>query len=448
MLKKSQTADIKLLIVPDKVKPDLCGGAAIYTDLCFGLAERGFDVTVRCPYPYYPEWTDKSGQNGWRIQRYEENGAKIERFGLFIPRNPKSIVQRLLLDLSFFLSLARSLFQRGRFDAVMVFCPLSGGVAFASVYRRLFGGYLWLNVQDLPADAASAGHITSNKFIAKTFEWIQGVLFNNADVWSSISPVMISRLKEIRTRKQPIVLTPNWIHSSMMDHIRKLPNKVGRAVGEPIRLLYAGNIGCKQGLLDFCKIAHGSAANFQFRIHGDGAEAKGIREWIEATKDPRFSFGELFDEGGFVQAIHDSDLFVITERPGSGASFFPSKVAPCIATGTPILAISDAESPLGKEIREFHFGPWLPWEQAEQFDQILHSVAEGTPDFAMWQRNALDRSRFFDRDVCIDDVAQSLIEIVSEGKLPEQHAGSDVATERQSDLCAAGSTTLTTSGNA
>ena len=147
---------IRLLVVPDKYAPDECGGGGIYTDMCRGLAARGFDVTVRCPYPFYPEWSDKSGQNGLRIDRYDEQGVHVERFGFAMPKDPKSLRQRMMVDVSFFLSLSRSLF-RGKFDAVMGFCPHTGGLAHAAMVSRLRRIPLWLNVQDIPADAASAG---------------------------------------------------------------------------------------------------------------------------------------------------------------------------------------------------------------------------------------------------------------------------------------------------
>src|SRR6478609_5578796 len=106
---------MRLLVIPDKYLPDQCGGGAIYTDMCRGLARRGLDVTVRCPYPFYPEWTDKSGRNGWRTERYDDQVVRVERYGMLLPRNSRSVVQRMLLDLSFFSSLCRSLFEGGRF---------------------------------------------------------------------------------------------------------------------------------------------------------------------------------------------------------------------------------------------------------------------------------------------------------------------------------------------
>src|SRR5690242_16390311 len=85
-------------VVLNVFSPDIAGGAAVYTDLCFSLSRAGFGVTVAAPMPFYPEWRDKSGRNGWRVWRYVMNGVAIERYGLFIPRNPNSLIQRLLFE--------------------------------------------------------------------------------------------------------------------------------------------------------------------------------------------------------------------------------------------------------------------------------------------------------------------------------------------------------------
>ncbi len=338
----------RLLVVSNLFPPDSCGGAPIFEDLCCGLAGRGFQVTVLCAYPYYPEWEDKSGRNGLRIERSRERGLEIERYGLYIPRDPRSLRQRLLFEVSFFLSISRRLFRSSRFDAALIFCPLAGNVAFAGLLKLLHRTPICLNIQDLPADAAAAGGTDHRGLAQDDAQAIQKLLFNRGDVWRSISPVMIERLEALRWRNQSVHLIPDWLHTSLADGLRGLPSNVGRPPRRPIRLLYSGNIGGKQGLLDFCEVLHASSASFDFRIHGDGGSAAQVADWVASSGDRRFSFSPLVSEPMFIQALHDADFFVITEKPGSGASFFPSKTIPAMAAGTPILAVSSPESPLGR----------------------------------------------------------------------------------------------------
>ena len=405
----------RLLIVVNVFNPDRGGGGAIFSDLAYGLAERGWDVTVRCAYPYYPEWKDKSGKNGLAIQRYEEKGVHVERYGLYIPRNPNSLVERLMYEASFLLSLARA-WPRGKgFHAVMVFCPLVGAVAYAIVNKWLFRAPLWLNVQDLSADAAAASGIARGKGIVKALGGVQGLLFNRADVWSSISPVMIQRLEQIREHAQPVLYLPNWLNDSMAQAIAALPTKLGRPMASPPRLLYAGNIGTKQDLLHFLRFLRASDAPFQFRVHGNGGGAEAVQQFIAQANDPRFTFGPFLDEHGFAKALHETDFFVITEKSGSGGSFIPCKMISGVASGSPILAVCDPESPLGQEMNLAGCGPQFDWADLGRVPALLRESQANPHQFLAWQEAALARAAFYHRDNVIARFDTALATLTTQG---------------------------------
>ena len=409
----------RLLIVVNVFAPDRGGGAAVFSDLAYGLVERGFDVTVRCAYPYYPEWTDKSGHNGLRIERATDRGVRVERYGIYIPRDPNRLPERLLYEGSFFLSLARALrHDRDRFDATMVFCPLVGAVAYAALRKRLFGGPLWLNVQDLSAQAAAASGITKGQRVGDALASVQDALFNEADVWSSISPEMLDRLAPVRRRDQPLLYLPNWLNRSVADAIAELPAKPART-GGPLRLLYAGNIGTKQDLLRFCQALAQSDAPFHFQIHGSGGRADAVRDWIQEAGDDRFAFGPFLDERGFVRAIHEADLFAVTEKAGSGGSFIPSKLIPAVAVGTPILAVSDAESPLGQEVLRHRLGPHVPWDGLGGVPTLLRTLAEDAAALATWRAQTRTRAAFYDRARVLDEYERTLRRLIAGDRLED-----------------------------
>jgi colanic acid biosynthesis glycosyl transferase WcaI len=390
---------VRLLVITNLFFPDRGGGASVFSDLCFGLQERGWDVTVFTTHPYYPEWRRKSDQSPWRIQEELIRGIKVFRHGLHVPANPSKLWPRLLYELSFGASLTRSLFRGGKFDIVMVYCPMAGAVLFAAVRTWLLREPLWLNVQDIPADAAAASGISQSGLFNRTAAWAQEFLFNRADVWSTISPIMSERLLSMRQRKQPLHVCPNWLNESLAACLEKIPSKVGRLPAPPVRLLYAGNIGKKQGLLEFCRNLAGTSLNFQFRIHGNGGEADAIKTWGAAQSDARFSFGEFLDEPGFLNALHDCDVFVISEKPDSGASFIPSKLIPAIATGTPIFAKCDRSGPLGREIEEANLGMMI--ERDDELEPALAKISEDNAQFVQFQKNCLQRAQTYRRDFAI-----------------------------------------------
>lgn len=408
----------RLLIVVNVYRPDL-GGGVLFADLAEGLAARGFDVTVRCAYPYYPEWRDKTGRNGWRIEEDTQQGVRVERFGLYIPRKPTALLERLAFEASFFGSLLRRVPSRGAFDAVMAFCPLVGAVAYGALAKRRLGCPLWLNVQDIPADAAAAGGLTQSGAVTGAMAAVQNTLFNRADVWSTISPVMAERLAPLRRHGQPLLYLPNWLHASLADALAAQPDKAGRDPGTPVRLLYSGNIGGKQDLLQFCRVLQAGTAPFTFRIQAGGSRARDVRDWVAATGDARFSFHDLTDEAGLARALYDTDFFVITETAGSGGSFIPSKLIPGLSSGTPILAVCDEDSPLGREMEAQRVGPRFDWSDAGRVDDLLRGVAQDPVSFREWQARAAARASFYAREGVLDRYAGALRDVLA-GRPPAE----------------------------
>ena len=171
--------------------------------------------------------------------------------------------------------------------------------------------------------------------------------------------------------------------------------------------------------MDFCKVLRASDARFQFRIHGDGGAAGEVRAWVDAEADARFAFGPLLDEPGFVAALHDADLYVVTEKAGSGASFFPSKMVPCLASGTPSLVVSGPESPLGREAATGALGPWFDWDRCGDAPGLIASLGDHPDRFSAWQRAALRRAHSNDRERCLDLIERTFGALIAERARPE-----------------------------
>ena len=94
----------------------------------------------------------------------------------------------------------------------------------------------------------------------------------------------------------------------------------------------------------------------------------------------------------------------IPERSGAGGSFLPSKLIPALATGTPVLAVCDADSPLGTEMTAHRPGPRFTWPEAENLPALLASVDRN--EYAAWQANAAKRAAFYDRERVLDRYAE------------------------------------------
>ncbi|MCA9140488.1 MAG: glycosyltransferase, partial [Planctomycetales bacterium] len=310
--------------------------------------------------------------------------------------------------LSFALSLSRNLFRREKYDVVMVYCPLMGGVVFAGIRKLLRRDPLWVNIQDNPADAAAASGMIRSGLLRRFASGVQKLILNRADVWSSISPDMVERLKRIQSKDVPIHLCSNWLTKSLRDSIDPIPSKVGRVMQQPIKLLYCGTIGKKQGLLQFCEALAKCDLAFDFQIRGAGGESESVRQWIQHRGDSRFQFGELVSHSEFIDAIAGADWFVVPQLSSAGGAFFPSKLIPAISIGTPILAVSENEGPLYREVSENKIGLVVPWSRIERLADELATFQDSPDAFFQLQTNCLKRSATYESSNAIAHFEQLL----------------------------------------
>jgi colanic acid biosynthesis glycosyl transferase WcaI len=393
---------MKILIITNLYAPDRGGGASVFTDLAVGLREHGCDVTVFTTHPYYPEWKRRWSGSPWRVECENIDGVSVFRHGLYVPSDPSRLAPRLVYEASFGISLLRSIVRGGTFDVVMVYCPMLSAVGFAALRTTLRGEPLWLNVQDLPADAAAASGFGRSTVFRRVASLLQRFIFRRAQVWSTISPVMADRLRDLAGDHRPVLLHPNWLNGSIADEIDRTAGVADRVDTTEPRLLYAGNIGKKQGLLEFCQALAGTQLQFSFRICGDGSEADSVRSWVRASNDSRFSFEAFLDEPGFVAALRSTDLYVITEREGAGASFIPSKLIPSIACGTPVLAICDGDGPLGCEMARGQLGWVVPWTGLSAIGPILSEIQRDPAILEEYRSHCVNHSSMYRRSHAID----------------------------------------------
>jgi len=414
---------MKVLVITHLFHPDRGGGAAVFSDLCFELADKGHSVDVVTTYPYYPEWKNKSGANALRITEEHVRGVKVRRYGIFVPRRPSSLWQRVAYELSFVISTLRSLSSRRRYDVVVVYCPLLGSVMFAVLRVMLTGEKLWINIQDIPADAAACSGISKSTAFNRAASWVQCALFRRGDVVSTIAPLMVKRVAAIMGGDREVVLFPNWLHASMAEVIDAMRSNVSRPRG-PMQLTYAGNLGKKQGLVEFCEALGGNTCAFIFNIYGDGSEAQAVRTWVDQRGDERFQKGPFLDENGFVHALLSADFFIITEKVGVGASFIPSKLIPSLASGTPVIAVCDEHSPLGSEVREYDLGPVIPWANLEGINELLEPTFRESERYRRWAENCRRRAEAYGRSRAME-VFERLCAASSLRRAAETRPGTD-----------------------
>jgi len=384
---------LRITVVSHIFHPDELGGAALMTDLALFLQESGAEVNVVSTFPYYPRWQLSVEDRGvWR--RIDQlMGIPIRRVRMFVPGTP-STTKRLFSDFSFFLSLTllgRSAWKDA--DVIVTTCPMFGqttAMRFATPFRAVPKLVI---VQDFVVDAALELGMIKSPVLGRLLKGLERWAFRSCSTLTTISGEMLKKLVSIAGSDRRTLLIPNWIHGSLAKSI-----ETRRALAGPRKqnfLFYSGNVGRKQGLPDFLSMFDGNLSGWRIRINGGGAEFEQLKDACAGRTDA-YLHG-LEDEGTYIESLLSCSACLVTQKPGVGANFLPSKILPALASGTPILAVCEKGSPLGREVIEAECGVVITTGDSEALQAVLQSWNDHPEQLSRYSANALQRAKRYER---------------------------------------------------
>lgn len=384
---------MKIHLISNLFHPDELAGAALYTDLALFFKSRGHDIRVTGTFSYYPAWKLRAEDEGVRMREENHLGIPLRRLKMYVPSKASGL-KRLLSDASFLSALVR----KARFpgwtpDVVISACPmLSQCVAQRFLYRGQNVPRL-LIAQDFVVDAALELGMLRLPLLGGLLRKMERWALRSAETLSTISPEMLTKLKTKIGDDRRLIFTPNWIHGSLAKEIDSQ-----RAQGIPRqsnRLMYSGNVGVKQGLPDFVEIFREMDTPWKLRIQGGGAEIKRLAEAVAAC--PFIEIGGVSDEAAYVRSLLEAGACLITQKAGVSANFLPSKLLPALATGTPVFAVCESDTPLAREILEGGYGAVVHPHDGKEIARTLSEWAANPELLVHLGKKARARAEIFGR---------------------------------------------------
>lgn len=395
--------------------PDVLAGASLYTDLARYLHTAGHDVRVTTTFSYYPSLRFSEKDRGqWRRQE-NFNGIPVRRVGMWLPQ-PHKGWRRLVSEATFLGGLTVfGRFPRWKPDVVITACPMLAQVAWQ---RWLYPGRKiprLVIVQDSMAHAATELGIIRSKALGRFLLAFERWSLKSATRISTISESMCERVDTITHKRVPSVVVPNWIHGSLANRIVERRSKSRRR--EAARLFYSGNFGVKQGLPGFLRDFQAVRGDWSISVHGAGPEADTL---VKETTGwgPWLHWGSLLGESEYVDHLLTVTACVVTQMPGVGANFLPSKLLPALAARTPVLAVCDLETPLGREVSEGKFGAIVRPGDRQGLMAALQQWRTRPEIVAELGENAGRRSELYSRDRSCGAYERLLHELINELKQP------------------------------
>ncbi len=370
---------LRLLIHGINYAPEFVGIGRYTGELGAWLQSRGHTVTVLTAPPYYPEWRVPAAYRHPAWRREWLDGVEVLRAPLYAPARVTG-KGRVLHELSFGASCLPwwpTLWARP-WDAVLAICPLlQSGLVPALLARHRQVPFIF-HVQDLQLDAARELAIIRQPLLLACLERLERFLFTRAQAVTTISPAMAARIIDKGAQPERVHLLPNWAD---LEEIRPgnrrnaLRRELG--LGDEVMVLYAGNMGEKQGLELILEAAILTRHNpgLRYVLVGEGAARERLMDRARQLSLDSVRFLPLQSKERFPLLMAAADIHLVVQRRQASDLVMPSKLGNILAAGRPFIATALPETELGRVTLESRAGLLVPPEDAG-------SLARGLMDLA------------------------------------------------------------------
>lgn len=355
---------MKLLVYGINYSPELTGIGKYTGEMCEWLVSAGHEVDVITAMPYYPEWQVHPAYRGrwWFTENINE--VKIHRCPFYVPKKVSGST-RMLHEFSFLLSSLfygiRAFFTR--YDAIMcIYPPLVIGF-LPLLYKRLYRCPMIFHIQDLQVDAARELNIIQNQRLLRLMERLEKFFLRHATIITTISTGMRDKIIAKGIRSSKVKLFLNWVDIQRLTPMQDQKDWFKALYGythEQKVVLYAGNIGKKQGLDTIIDIAESlqnkKRDDIQFLLTGEGNDKDRLMAIAAEKQLKNIRFGPLVSSEELPQLLNMADLHMILQRKGATDLVMPSKLGSILSCGGVPLIASEKESTLRKLSEEYGFG--------------------------------------------------------------------------------------------
>jgi colanic acid biosynthesis glycosyl transferase WcaI len=332
------------------------------------LTKRGHDVRVITSFPMAPQWRIWDGYRGAWWRREVINGVQVRRTYVYVPKDPRNALRRVLYDMSFSLSAFWGAVFGGPCDVVLAISPpLQLGVT-AWLVGLIKRAPVCLHLQDLVPDAAVAtGQLSERSLMLRLARGLERFVYRRARRIGVICDGFKANLLGKDVPSSKIEMLPNYIDLDFMQP-RERDNPFRRQHGiapTDFLVMYSGSIALKQGLEMFVEVAARLQADpaVKFMIIGEGPPLEALQARARQRALSNLTFLPFQPRPTLPEQLAAADALVITQRQAVRDVVFPGKLLYYMAAGRPILAAVSADSETGRFIASTGVGLVTPPEQ-------------------------------------------------------------------------------------
>jgi colanic acid biosynthesis glycosyl transferase WcaI len=166
-------------------------------------------------------------------------------------------------------------------------------------------------------------------------------------------------------------------------------------------------------LPDFIKTFKATGTSWQLQINGGGADILRLRQETDGVAN--VVIGGVLDEPDYVAGLLRASACLITQKPGVGANFLPSKLLPALASGTPVLAVCENNTPLARELNTGGFGVVIPPDDSAALKSVLERWSIDHSELNRMGEAARRYGLNFSRQTILSQYEAELLRLVAVG---------------------------------
>lgn len=385
---------MRILLLGINYHPELTGVGKYSGEMAEWLAERGHEVRVVTAPPYYPDWVVQMPYRWWQYKRETVAGVTVIRCPVWVPRRPTGLT-RILHLASFALSslpVCMALaFWRPR--VVLAIEPPFFGVAVAALAGFTARAKLWLHIQDFELDAAKGLSLVKAQSLMRLAESFEHWLMRRFDRVSSISEAMVERLALKGVSVERCRLFPNWVDCEAVRPLapeQSLREEWGISLQTKV-VLYAGNIGRKQGLeslLDVARQFIHVQPDVLFVVVGEGAAREDLERLTRQRQLENIVFMPLQPAGKLAPMLAMADVHLVLQKRGASDLVMPSKLTGILAAGGVALVTADTGTELHRIVEGLQLGLVVEPESVRSISEGILRLLFDAEFCAVLQANA------------------------------------------------------------
>ena len=373
---------MKILIYGINYAPELTGIGKYTGEMAASLAEAGDEVEVITAPPYYPNWEVREDYRGAGYRREVIDGVTVLRCPLYVPGEVTGL-KRILHEFSFVLSSLRYWLPRyfRRYDVIICLSPPFHLPFVALPHRWIHGTYVVNHIQDLQVDAARDLGIIKQNWLLRLLEGAERWIMHRVSAVSTISSGMLRKIVNKGLRKEDILMFPNWVDGDLVYPVpREHSARMAWGFGDQDRIvLYAGNLGEKQGLESILTVADRmrDVPHLHFLIIGEGGAKSRLMALAEDLKLDNLTFKPLQPLAKLAASLAAADVHLVLQKKAAADLVMPSKLTNILAVGGHALVTASPGTTLYDLVNEHQLGTLVEPEDTGALEAGLRAIFLG-----------------------------------------------------------------------